>query len=187
MKQTLLPIILVSYFLLSGCVTDHGKIERSLNRKYYFEIEYVNYAWGYQQRGIYIDDSGNVYSYKFDSGDKPQTPKSPPYYSGEELSEKYEHNKTFCRQLSKKLFEEKTKLIPLTMKAAYSDTTFPMADAGILAYKCYYFDKSNDRYLEIILKVKGDMSYKNLSPEAELLVEWLENFDLWDNNCNQTK
>ena len=83
-----LPIII----LCNSCILDSEKVQNS--QIYLFEIEYVNHAWGYVHNGLYIDNKGNVFSYKYDFQDDPWKPKSYDYYSVRELIEKYNHQRT---------------------------------------------------------------------------------------------
>jgi len=170
---TYLPILI----LCNSCILDRENIQNS--QIYLFEIEYVNHAWGYVHNGSYIDNKGNVFSYKYGFQDDPWQPKSYDYFSARELIEKYNHQRTSCDELDQSIIKERQKLISLAIEGSYSDTTNVGADMGSLSYICYIYDSDNDLYYPIILEIKGDWEYKNESEAAGTLVEWLKTI------CNQ--
>src|SRR5437870_4363014 len=41
-----------------------------MSQQYFLEVRYINYAWGFQHNGIFIDlETGEVYSYNFKNKD----------------------------------------------------------------------------------------------------------------------
>jgi hypothetical protein len=54
-----------------------------------------------------------------------------------------------------------------------SDPVGVMADAGIMEYIAYVFDKKRDRYKKVVLYQWGDQQITNDAPEAAELYAWL--------------
>ena len=165
--------LFLSIFLAgSSCIVDS---ESSLStRLYLFEVEYINYAWNYQHSGIYIDNIGNIFSYKYDSNDEDWKPKSYKQVTRNELEEKYSHSKNFIAKTDKDTLQEKIKLIPLAAKESYPAKNNPGSDMGTLSYIAYLYKAEDDAYIPVILEKQGDWEYKNESQAAKILADWLK-------------
>ena len=165
--------LFLSIFLAgNSCIVVSGS--SISNRLYLFEIEYVNYAQGYQHSGIYIDHAGNIFSYEYTSDDEKWKPKSSERFTKNELEEKYSHSRNFIAKIDKDTLQEKIELIPLAAKGSYSDTTNVGADMGKLSYIAYLYNAENGAYIPVILEEQGDWEYKNESEAARILSDWLK-------------
>ena len=60
MRNIILSFILV---LIISALTSAMSSKPSMGQKYLFEFSQINFAWGFQMSGIYIDKDGNVYKY----------------------------------------------------------------------------------------------------------------------------
>lgn len=146
-----------------------------INQKILFEVEYINYAWGWMYYGRYIDNSGRLYSYSYlnlnyEDRWKPQRKG---IYTESELFEKFSHSKEFVKQIDYNELIQMANLIPAASKGKLSDPVSVMWDAGLITYKGYLYNGSKNEYIEVILRVSGDDFIENLSPEAKNLAEWL--------------
>ncbi len=162
----------MSIFLLSNsCIFDS---EDSSTQTYLFEVEYINFAWGYQHGGFYIDKTGNVFRYKYGLNDDPWKPASYDHFSGDELAEKYRHSKTLCDKIDHNTLQKQRRLIFSAAEGSYSDSTNVGNDGGGLSYIGYIYESESDSYRPIILELKGDWEYKNESEAAKSMVTWLK-------------
>ncbi len=180
LRQMVSPILLIAMItLLAQCsrnqtaIPANNNLESAFSQKYLFEVEYVNFAWGYTHYGFFIDSSGNVFEYRYSSNDTPWAGIKRKSVSEQQLEQKFSHNMQWRYRLEKEKVYAHSKLIPFTLNAQYSDTTYPLVDAGQKSYLCYYQNAQNGDYQIIKLAVNGDMSYNNQSTAAQILVQWL--------------
>jgi len=146
-----------------------------INQKILFEVEYINYAWGWMHYGRYIDNSGKLYSYSYlnINYEDRWNPQRTGIYTESELFEKFNHSKEFVKQISYNELIQMANLIPAASKGKLSDPVSVMWDAGLLTYKGYLYNGSKNEYIEVILRVSGDDFFENLSPEAKIIADWL--------------
>jgi len=172
-------VILVT-IIFSVCIAcgDAPNAPIDLNsQQYYFELEYVNHAWGYDHHGYIIESSGEIYEYTIGNVAHPEyvwTPDPNGVYSPAELAEKFSWSRKKAGEIGQSALRDKASLIETAAGGQFSDPEFPMADFGLLKYKCYTYDQENDTYREILLRQEGDCCYINLSVEAIMLAGWLE-------------
>ncbi|MGD8306088.1 MAG: hypothetical protein PVF17_05495 [Ignavibacteria bacterium] len=165
-------IACLTFFALSNCsLIDNG--DGSNAQTYYFEVEYVNHAWGYQHNGFYIDKTGDVFAYNYNEQDDPWNPETRDHFTVEELVDKYSHSNSLCDKIDFITLKEKQLYIPIALAGNISDTTSDGADMGTLSYICYRYNSNSNLYTPIILQVSGDIAFKNESEAAENLVLWL--------------
>ncbi len=167
--------------MLAGCSMLENSI--SLNHQnIFFEVEYENYAWGYQHRGFYINNDGEVHKYEYEFNAEPWQSNPDNYYSEAELLKKYAPNDSLTQTISLKVVAEKIELIIPAMQSKYSDSARVAADAGALRYICYYYDSVTKEYLQIILAQEGDWEFKKESEAADGLIKWLKYVQLTNKN-----
>lgn len=146
-------------------------------QKYLFEVEYANRAWGFHHYGIWIDDAGGVWRYDLAEGEGELKGTGP--YKGSDLQARYTHKKEYVATIPSDSLRRMSALIAAASLGRSSDTTMPMADAGTVLYRAWKFDAASDTYREVGLRMRGDMHYDNLAPEAAAIADWLET--LWEN------
>ena len=59
--QVNISCILIALLIITGCKKNVAINEK---QRILFQVDYVNYAWGYQHTGFIIDNEGNVRTYK---------------------------------------------------------------------------------------------------------------------------
>lgn len=164
--------ILLCVFTFNNCsLIDSGDETNAQN--YFFEIEYVNHAWGYLHNGFYIDKSGGVFTYNYNEQDNPWNPETRDHFSEDELIDKYSHSKSLCDKIDFITLKEKQLQIAFALQGDYSDTTSDGADMGTLSYICYLYNSDSNLYTPVILEVRGDYAFKNESEAAKNLVQWM--------------
>ena len=148
---------------------DHG-VPELVEQKFLCERSYTNFAWGYQHSGTYVDNEARVYRY---SARRQVAPKQESVVTEAELEEKYSQGRTLLRTVPPDDIDRMRRLIADASKGPYSEKVQRGADAGATVSSCYVYDGNGKTYREIELDVRGDWSYRNVSPAARQLTEWL--------------
>lgn len=175
MRKILIICLLMLY---QGCITSPETPNKSsIEQRFLFEVMYSNYAWGFQLRGMSIDNQGRVYQY--DHSHEAWQPSNPGYYTEEELRRKFESNKEFVETVDDEVLQEMYALIKPASEGSLSKPVNRCADAGTTAYLAYLFDSKANAYKPVLLYQAGDWAQKNLSGSARVLYEWLFTFEGW--------
>ncbi|NQT61878.1 MAG: hypothetical protein HQ556_02870 [Candidatus Marinimicrobia bacterium] len=164
-KSNLLTLCAI---ILLGC----SEVEN--HQEYYFELEYSNWAWGYQLTGWYIDSGGKIYSYSFGQTDEEWEPNQIDQQSSDELRAKYSHSNSYEKLVPVDTLEHYFSLVNTALEGSFSDTTSQGADMGIISYLCYRYDVESETYLRNVLKVTGDIHFERKTDDAQRLISWLE-------------
>ncbi len=69
--------------------------------------------------------------------------------------------------------------IPAAAEGEIGKSKSIAADAGASVLSCYLYDKEMKAYKYVFLAQSGDWEQFNLSKEAEILVDWLVDFDVF--------
>jgi hypothetical protein len=162
--------ILITIILISGC-----KKNIVINEKQamLFQVDYVNYAWGYQHTGFIIDNAGNILTYK-----NPQNWNFPD--KDLNLSEsQVRSNLECCLKTGKKISSQELKKNSGYIKNISSSQVTAMknvaADAGSLQYICYQYSESMGTYKGTLIKMEGDFTCENLNFFSKKVSAWLKN------------
>jgi hypothetical protein len=174
MKITLLKFLFVLFviYVFTGCKKHTVINER---QAILFQVDYVNYAFGYQHNGFIIDNEGRVLTYK-----NPQEwifPDKDFKLSGNQVHENIEK----CRFSGKIIpSEELIRYARYIKNISSSKVTAPKnvaADAGSLEYICYQFWETSDTYKGCIIKMEGDFTCENLNFYSKKVSTWLKNIN----------
>ncbi|RPI24247.1 MAG: hypothetical protein EHM61_17625 [Acidobacteria bacterium] len=141
--------------------------------RFFCEQSFVNFAWGYVHKGIYVDDKGGVYRFAYRPGSKPWQPERGDAPTAQELEEKYSHGRELITTVSAEQLETVRRWIEDARKGQLSDPRHTAFDAGSVLTCCYVFDDSTSRYSLLVLKQEGDYTRENGSPGAVKLTRWL--------------
>ena len=174
MKIILLKVFFILFIthVFTGC-----KKQTVINEKQaiLFQVDYVNYAWGYQHNGFIIDNEGRVLTYK-----NPQEwifPDKDLKLSGSQVHDNIEKchfsGKTIPR-------EELIKYARYIKNITSSKVTAPKnvaADAGSLEYICYQFSETSGTYKGSLIKMEGDFTCENLNFFSKKVSTWLKNIN----------
>ncbi len=149
----------------------------SIKQEYLFEFSHINFAWGFQMSGMYIDKQGNVYTY--DHSHEPWKPSSDEYLTEQDLQEKFAHKNEQVKSIDISVLKRMHKLIIPASRGKLSERVNRCFDFGSGSYSTYLYDAQTKRYTNVLLYQYGDWAKKNLSEEAKVLYEWL--FDVFGN------
>ncbi len=143
----------------------------SIEQEYLFEFYHINFAWGFQMSGMYIDKQGNVYTYNHSHS--PWKPSRDNLLTVNDLQEKYAHKKEHVNSIEQSQLHNMYKLIERAGTGKISAPKRRCADFGAGSYSAYMYNKESMSYIPVLLYQFGDVAKKNLSEEAEILYEWL--------------
>jgi hypothetical protein len=170
MKVTLSKIILISFLVLfnSGCKKNNAI---SHKQTILFQLEYVNYAWGYQHNGFIIDNEGNVLTYS-----NPSDWNFPD--NNFTLSEsQVAGNIGKCTKTGKIIQKDELQKYANYIENIASSKVTALknvaADAGSTEYICYQFSESTSTYKGYLIKLEGDFTCENLNFYSKKVITWM--------------
>jgi hypothetical protein len=143
----------------------------------YFQYRYVNYAWGYQERGWLIDNQGKVRY--FESPEGFRLPDSTGLISWEDMKYNLALTDSVITTVGEEELNEYIAYIPAAAAGEIGPKNNIAADAGGSVLSCYLYDQEADAYRYVFLAMSGDWEQFNLSAEAGILVEWLIEFGVF--------
>lgn len=162
--------ILIAVLLISGC-----KKNIVINKKQaiLFQVDYVNYAWGYQHTGFIIDNAGNILTYR-----NPQNWNFPDKDLNMSESQVLS-NLESCVKTGEKIPSEELRKNASYIKNISSSKITAMknvaADAGSLEYLCFQFSENSGTYKGTLIKMEGDFTCENLNFFSKKVAVWLKN------------
>ncbi len=143
-------------------------------QRYLFEVSYVNWAWGYQDNGIYIDRDGQVHSYDLSHRNpKFQRPENG-VYTRAMLDDKYSGNCVHVGTVDGDTLARMTALTGPASQGQFTEPENTCYDAGGTAFNAFLFDPETGVYQTVLLRQCGDRSRRNTSAEAATLFDWLK-------------
>lgn len=167
------PHILIVFALISGCFScEFNEVMRENERmSVLFQYEYVNYAWGYQHHGWFVDNEGNIKGYDMptdwrrvdDSG----------YIAYDSLIYNYQQADALLGKIDLGTLHEKSALIDATLNGYLSELDCQGADMGSKALYCYYWDVYQRKYKRQLLELTGDCEQVNTTEAALQLALFL--------------
>ncbi len=178
MRSSILFIII----LFIPAVTSAMSGKPSIKQEYLFEYSHINFAWGFQMSGMYIDKQGNIYSYNHSHS--PWKPSKERSLTEIDLQNKFSHKNELVTSIDTSVLERMHKLISPAGDGETVKSQKKCFDAGSSIYTAYLFDSKTGQYKPVLLYQSGDRPQKNVSDEARVLYEWL--FEVFGNkpkNC----
>jgi hypothetical protein len=164
--------VLLIAFTISGCKKNVAIDEK---QAILFQVDYVNYAWGYKHNGFLVDNQGNILTYK-----NPQVWNFPD--KDFNLSEsQVRDNIGNCLNTGKKIPNEELKKYANHIKNISSSKVTALknvsADAGSIEYICYQFSEKTGIYKGTLIKMEGDFTCENLNFFTKKVITWLKNIN----------
>ena len=174
MKSSSEKIILITLLVLfiTGCKKNYVISDK---QAILFQLEYINYAWGYQHNGFIIDNEGNVLTYS-----NPEDWNFPD--NDFSLSEsQVADNIGNCIQSGKKIPKEELQKYTNYIKNIASSKVTAIknvaADAGSLEFICYQFSESTGMYKGYLIKMEGDFTCENLNFYSKKVAAWMKDIN----------
>ncbi len=162
---------------LSGMACEERKYDAPEDQPVYFEYHYINHAWGFQENGWLIDLEGNIKSFN-NPVDYNQGLKGV-YLSLEDLEYNLGLTDSIIGHVDNGDLEKYINYIPGAADGEIGLSRSIAADAGSSVLSCYLYDPDMEAYQYVFLAQSGDWEQFNLSREAEKLVDWLTDFEIF--------
>jgi hypothetical protein len=156
--------------IITGCKKENNAIP-ALKQEVLFQIDYINYAWGYDHHGLLIDSSGNVRTYRLPNNwhfeDADGT------ISASDMHENLQQIDTVSFKIDKDSLIANFRKLPYAAMGAITEPKMVMVDAGSTQYSGYIYNANLKQYKQILLKQEGDVLIENKSSEANEIYNWL--------------
>jgi hypothetical protein len=156
---------------LSGCEKDDA-LQSHPDQLVLFQVEYVNYAWGYSHSGIVIDSAGNVGYFRLP--ESWHTPDSLGYISESDMNDNFRPLKDVPVTVEKEALIKYYAMLPEASQGELSKTVNRMADDGATVYSGFLYLPSIKKYKQVLIRQWGDWEIENYSPDAEEIFKWLK-------------
>ncbi|HDL03137.1 MAG TPA: hypothetical protein ENH25_03290 [candidate division Zixibacteria bacterium] len=142
-------------------------------QKYIFEIEYINWAWGYRLEGRVIDYKGDIYDYSYGHNDTPWDTAQSGILTESDLDAKFDHNQVFVGTIPRDTLLKYFYLVEAAGEGPYSPVVNACFDFGTLTVRAYQYESATGAYNSVMMYMIGDFARKNLSPAAEIIFDWM--------------
>jgi uncharacterized Fe-S cluster protein YjdI len=171
MKKHLYYIIIISVLVLlyAGCKKN---LSVSNVKDLYFQMDYLNYAWGYQHNGFIIKGNGEVLVYN--NPEKWNFPDNNYMLTAEQVEE----NLGMCHPAGVKISgTELARYASHISNIASSKVSAPRniaADEGTTQFICYETSGQEKNYKGYLIKMEGDFTCENLNFFSKKVVTWMK-------------
>ncbi len=138
-----------------------------------FDVFSINYAWGFDCGGCYIDADGNVHRY--DCSALQDTIRSEQWRGRERelLERRFHMNDTVVCRVEPDELKSMRILLQEAAKTPPSEEMQSAYDAGSTRVSAYLYEPNSTDSSEVLLATSGDFSRKPSSAAADTLVTWL--------------
>lgn len=167
-------------FLLVSCSggNDNKQKQQSVKfNKYIFALMYENAAWGDRQKGLFINNNGDLYYY-INTSSNSSFILSNDSFSSSELNQYFETTAVFLSHIAPDVFSSKKALVDSIKNGPFSSLEHTCFDAGDFRYYAFDYNSETDSYEPILIYRAGDFREKNNNPQIDKLKLWLMNFGL---------
>jgi len=153
--------------LVPGCsgitVADPGPVM--------FEIEHLNWSWGYSYTGYFIDDEGSLHRY--DHSDEEWEYLGQTELTTAQLLSKYSLDSARIDVLDRDELDRMWELVSLLEPDDVTEEENVCFDAGSTSYQFYRFHPELDRLEKVEFYQTGSWAWRNRSAAAVELYKWL--------------
>ena len=167
--------LISSVLLAAGTASCSDAVGLQNEERVLIEIEYINYAFGAVYFGWFIDASGRIFRYDQDLAEAPNPDIAE--WTPEELSEKF----GIYYEVARRPVAEVAALdaqIAAAEGGALSPLKAECADAGRLTYRAFRYDRQDELYRAVFLRVEGDVARQNTSQAAQQLIAYIRSLNL---------
>lgn len=173
MKKKLILIVVFLALLVSQSCRESYIVNH--DQEILFQMDYLNYAWGYQHYGFMVDNQGRVLTY--DNPEKWNFPDDNFILTEDQVAE----NISMCRISEVRINEEDLKrfssYIEKIASSKVSATRSTGADAGLIQFICYRYSENSLMYKGFLVKSEGDFSAENLNFYSKKVISWMKEID----------
>lgn len=167
-----LPAVLMAIFLFVGIAGALPAEDGGTEADILFAKYYVNWAWGFDFKGMTVDSAGQVHAFAYpDSGKMPDFDRAA--LTAEQLKELYRPGKKLATTVDSEKLKLMAELIQPAATASMSERVNEGNDMGANSWVAYHYDPQLKIYKQINLKTTGDWSSHNLATAATEIIDWL--------------
>ncbi|GAA4445077.1 hypothetical protein GCM10023091_36120 [Ravibacter arvi] len=165
-------LLLLPTVVIASC--DDEKIGDIVKQQaLYFEVNHINFAWGYNHGGYLIDSLGRVLTYKVE--EKPATDiRETDTFTKARIEEKLSNSTVSAFALPARELSEKAAQIYKITGNKFSKTVQIGADQGVTSFYAYRYDPREKTYTRVLLSRRGDIAFYNTDSDARELTKWIE-------------
>jgi hypothetical protein len=164
-------LILCILLLISCEKQEVGDTFPNAHQLILFQVEYINYAWGFSHSGFLIDSSGVVTKFKYPLNW--HHPDSTGYISVSEMEDNIRQLDTISFSVNKTAVLKYFSMLENISKGELIIPPYRAYDAGTTDFSGFLFDSNRQQYKHVLIKREGDRPIVNNSPEAEEVFQWL--------------
>ena len=172
MNRKLLILTTIILALVS-CEKEFDDIS-DINQPILFQVEHLNFAWGYSHLGLLITQKGEIKS--FETPKIWHRPDSLGYITENELVENLTQANTELDNIDSKTLLKYINKIQDVDPESMSEPEGKTHDYGVTKYSGYVYDDQKGKYKEIVLELYGDWSSINTTREAKQIAKWLKKY-----------
>jgi hypothetical protein len=170
MRSSVKQIIFIASMalILAGCKKNFNISDK---QAILFQLDYVNYAWGYQHNGYIIDKDGNILIYN-----NPENWNFPDNNFGlteHQVSENIASCYLSERKIAKDELQKYSNYINNIASTKITALKNVAADAGSLEYICYQYSENSGMYKGTLIKKEGDFTCENLNFYSKKVASWM--------------
>ncbi len=169
MKTILSILILTLAFSLGACSDDSEQIATGQN--IYFEVNYVNFAWGKQFKGILIDKDGKIRTY--DKPTKWNIVSEKTELSVSQMEENIASATLSEKTVSLSELKENIARISTIVPGNFSKPVNGGADRGTTSFFAYRYDEARSVYIPVLLGETGDLEVSSMDKSSTEISAWL--------------
>ena len=162
-------LILLLALVLTGCRKNYILSDKQV---ILFQMEYINYAWGYQHHGYFIDNEGNVLTYE--NPEEWNFPGENQIISQNLLFENLSKCTKYERIIPHDELEKVSKHIVNIAASKVTAQKNVGADMGSLTYNCFQFDEGSLTYKSYLIRMEGDYTCENLNLFSRKVALWMK-------------
>lgn len=163
--------LMVFVLVVMGCEKEAPNAKIDAAQEIFFEVNYINFAWGKQVGGFLIDNTGAV---KKITDPKHLAEDHKGQLTENQVKEKLAIAVEKKKEISPSELGKYTSLINSISTDKYSKRNQVGADMGSYTYIAYIYNKDEKVYKAIILAEEGDWSMENLDNNAKIITKWLK-------------
>ncbi|MBU1107752.1 MAG: hypothetical protein KKB51_13855 [Candidatus Riflebacteria bacterium] len=139
-----------------------------------FARYYVNWASGFEFKGMTVDSAGQVYSFEYGASDNDDGFSNNSGKTAEQLDTFYKPGRQLITTVTPDELQQMIELIPHAAVGSFSERVNEAYDMGTFAWVGYNFNPQTSLFQTIDLKQSGDWCSHNLATSAAALVVWLD-------------
>jgi hypothetical protein len=167
-------IILLAFFVSTSCVKEPEILPASIptDQEVFFEVNYINYAWGEQASSFFINKLGEIKSFK--GKIKWNNEASKGQLSELQMKENLDLAKISKKTITISDLSKYSLLIPKITSSNFTKRKAVGADMGGYSYYAYVYNSNEKVYKAIKLAEAGDWESYNEDPNAKIIFDWLK-------------